>query len=158
MLSPFVFSETSPAAASTVASSGNVQNANPSLPAGVAGPLDDVQAIVVTATLQGGTGGTLDVYLQFSPDEGVSWWDAVHFPQLANGAAAINYTCTLGGEQNTITVVGTGLTPALAANTVAVGGWGSRMRMVMVAGSGTNAGALQKITLLGQRPEMGRRY
>ena len=148
----FQFSETSPAAAGTAASSQPILQTSASYPAGTAAPLDEYLALDVTAKLVGATGGTLDVYLQTSLDGGNTWTDSVHFPQLANGAAAIIYrTCTtnLGA---TSTVVGQGLSPALAAGVAIQGGWGDRARLVMVAGSGTSAGAAVQVTVMVQRP------
>jgi hypothetical protein len=158
MLSEFVFTETSPAAPGSAASSGSVQNAASYLVAGVAGPLDDLSSLTIVATLQGATGGVLDVYLEFSAD-GNMWIPVVHFVQLAAAGALSVQTVTLSPyTPSVITTVGSNTTPALAAGAVAPGGWGSRMRMLMVAGSGTSAGAVQTVFLMGQRPEMGRRY
>jgi len=150
-LGHWLFNETSPAAAGTAASSQPVQNAASFLPSGVAGPLDDYLEVRAVARLVGATGGTLDVYLQFSPDAGQSWDDLAHFAQLAAAAPAATYTLTTSMRPSTITTIGTGLSPALAANTVAGGPWGDRIRLVMVAGAGTSAGANVLVTLLAQR-------
>lgn len=130
-------SGTSPAAASTVV--------------GLAvGDLDNYDGLQIFATLTGATGGTLDVYLQVSPDDGTTWADYVHFPQLAAGAAAVSYLVTVSQFDGSaaVRVVGTGSTPALAGNTVVGGSWGARMRVVFVAGAATSAGAAQTIKLL----------
>lgn len=105
------------------------------------------RSLSVYANLQGATGGTLDVYLQYSPDGGTTWVDYTHYAQLAAAAAAtaLVFAVSRAGQQTTITTVGTGLTPALAADTVVGGGWGDRLRVVFVAGSGTTAGANQII-------------
>ena len=155
MLVFFAFNETSPAAAGTAASSSPVTNTASYLPAGVAGPLDDVVYVGLTAELVGATGGTLDVYMQTSPDEGATWVDKVHFPQLANGAAAIKYHASIAphpqATADTTIVVGENLSPALAANVVVQGLDFNRMRLVMVAGTSTSAGASVVVKVCGQR-------
>lgn len=155
MIAWFQFNETSPAAPGTAASSQSVQNANASFGAGVAGPLDDSDALDIVAELQGATGGTLDVYLQTSPDGGNNWFDLAHFPQLASAAAAIRYQAPVSLYTNSTVpvVVGKNLTPALAVNTVINGAYSNRMRIVMVAGTGTTAGAPVKITVMTQRTD-----
>src|ERR1700722_8289834 len=95
MLAQFTFSETSPAAASTTAVSSQAVSSAASWAApGVAAPLDDAVVVDVLATLQGATGGTLDIYVQVSGDDGI-WRDAIHFAQLAAGAASITYQASL---------------------------------------------------------------
>jgi hypothetical protein len=154
MISTFVFSETSPAAPGTATSSQPIQN---STLAGVATPIDDFAVIDILAQLKGATGGVLDVYIQVATATGV-WRDAAHFPQLASGAAAVNYQCCLTtrgqAASDAPVVVGTGTTPALAANTIAQGLGFDRARLVFVAGSGTTAGAAITVTLSGQRTRM----
>ncbi len=155
MIASFQFNETSPSSASTVASSGSVMNAANYLPAGVAGPMDDMIQFNAIAQLQGGTGGTLDVFLQAS-ETGSTWFDIAHFPQLSAGASSILYGCALGEGYTSIIQIGTGLSPVLAADTVALGGWMTRVRVVFVAGAGTSAGAAQTIWLRGQKPLYGK--
>jgi hypothetical protein len=154
----FLFSETSPSTAGTFFSSQPVQNSANYLPAGVCGPVDDFLALNVAAVLRGGTSDTLDVYLQLSPDDGATWFDCLHFPQLSAGQGATTWGCALGVEADAIVAIGSGNTPALAANTIAFGGWGSRLRMAFVAGASTSGGAPQKVWIFAQRPEYGRRY
>ncbi len=152
MISLFTFNETSPSAPGTVASSQAVSLS--SGPAGVAsGQLDDYQALYIDAALQGATGGTLDVFMQNSPDQGVTWFDYAHFAQLAAGAAALIAVASVSaGAQNlTLTTVGKNLSPVLAAGSVLGGAWGDRFRLVMVAGAGTTVGAPVVIRILGQR-------
>lgn len=137
-----VISETSPAAASTVVGA-------------TVGGLSKYDALAIYATLTGATGGALDVYLQTSFDDGVTWYDWGHYPQRAAGAAAIAYSQAfdLRGLATTPTVVGKGTlgTPAvaLAVNTFLGGAWGDRIRAVYVAGAGTSAGAAQLIEIMG---------
>jgi hypothetical protein len=132
----FNLSSTSPASASTAVG------------ATVTG-LGAFRSLDVFATLTGATGGVLDVYLQTSPDGGTTWVDYAHYVQIAaaDGAANKRFLVTNGGQQTTVTTVGTGTTPALAANTVLGGDFGDRMRVVYVAGASTSAGAAQTILL-----------
>src|SRR4051812_2079935 len=102
----------------------------------------------VMAELVGLTNGTLDVTIQDSPD-GVSWYDYVHFAQLAAGAAAvkISYTPAL---PNAIVTIGKTVDPATPAPVLAAaafrGGHPFRyLRSVAVAGAGASAGAAQTI-------------
>lgn len=118
---------TSPAAASTAA-------------LGQVADLDDVDSVQIYADLVGATGGTLDVYLQTSPDGGTTWFDWLHFPQLGAGASAVRYGVA-PAQSNTITVIGKGTTPALAANTCVGGRAGNIVRALCVAGASTSAGA-----------------
>lgn len=161
----FVFSETSPAAPGTAASSQTVSGgAGPLgyLPNGVAGPICDFDACDVIAELRGATGGTLDVYVQISPDDGANWYDIIHFPQLANGAAAVIYQAPISNATTTTfsVVVGKNLSPALTVSGttgVVNGAFSDRMRLVMVAGSGTSAGAAIVVRVAAQRSEGGSR-
>jgi hypothetical protein len=132
----FTFSETSPAAASTVVGGS------------IAG-LGEYDFLRVDALLVGATGGALDVYLQrrIGPD---AWADWVHFAQLAAGAAAVRYSLMANlANSTTITTAnaGTDATPAvgLAAATFIGGHPGSVVRAVYVAGASTSAGAAVKI-------------
>jgi hypothetical protein len=154
----FVFNETSPAAAGTVASSHAVQGAASYLPAGVAGPMADYSAVDVVADLVGATGGTLDVYVQISPDDGANWYDVIHFVQLAGGAAAASYQSPLSNATTTAapTKVGKNLAPVLANGTVVNGAFSDRMRLVMVAGVGTSQGAPVVVRVQPQRKETSR--
>jgi hypothetical protein len=126
------FSATSPASAITVAGTAVT---------GLAG----YSSMTFYAALTGGTGGTLDLYLQWSPDEGTTWVDYAHFVQLASGATIIHrmFSTSSRAQQITVATIGVGSSPALAANTVVGGAWGDRLRVVMVAGASTSAGAAQ---------------
>lgn len=154
----FLFTETSPAAPTTgVASVAAVAGAPASAPAGVLTgvDLDGFSGLAIVAVLQGATGGTLDVYVQTSPDSGTTWFDYIHFPQLAAAAATIRYAVAVSQSGLlTLSVVGTNLTPALPANTVVGGAWGDRMRLLLASGAGTTAGAVQKLFVSGQRPNV----
>ena len=127
---------TSPASATTAAS-GSV----------AVGKYD---AIRIVAVLQGGTGGTLNVRIQASWD-GTTFWDIASFAQLADGAASSTRSITLSrlNANTTPTVIGSDLSPALAANTFLDGDFGEHLRAVYTAGSGTSAGTAQTIWVLG---------
>lgn len=157
MHSWFQFSELTPPSPGTAASSSSVQNAAAYLPVGVAGPLDDALSVDVVVQIGSPVGGTLDCYVQSSLDE-LTWTDCVHFPQSAAGAAAVNYRCALTFSPQPASaapvVVGQGTSPALAANTVVQGPWGSRLRMVFVAGAGTSASTSVRCTVGASRPRL----
>jgi hypothetical protein len=158
MRANFVFSETSPAAAGTAASSQAVMNAGSFLPAGVAGPMQDFDAVDVTAEITGATGGTLSLYLQLSNDDGQSWYDIIAWPSASAGASVKYYQSPLSNATNTSTplVVGKNLAPALSPGTVVNGAFSDRLRLVMVAGAGTSAGAPVVVRVSPQRSEGGR--
>ena len=126
--------------------------ASPGTAAGtVISGLDDFQSVVLFLTIQGATGGTLDVYLQFY--DGVNWIDFAHFTQLAAGGAAVSYVVPINRAPRpadaTPVVTGSDLTPALAADTIIHGTLTDRVRMVFVAGAGTSVGAAQVMTVVG---------
>lgn len=131
---------TSPAAASTVVHTALFKG----------DALTKADKIVIDAALLGATGGTLDVYLQrkIASD---TWRDFLHFPQLAAGAAAVKYTATINGAGTSLVAVGGGTDAApgvaLAANTLVNVLPGGDIRIVLVAGGGTSAGAAQSITM-----------
>lgn len=93
------------------------------------------------ANLVGHTGGTLDVYLQDSPDGGTTWFDCVHFTQLAAGVSRVE-RAGVQASGGTLATIGQGTLAApgvaLAAGSVAGGPWASLMRLVAVTGSGTS--------------------
>lgn len=159
----FVFSEISPSAPGTSASSGYVQNASNALAGGIAGPADDGNGIDILAILKGATGGLLDVYIQSGTPDG-NWFDLIHFAQLAAGASQIVYRTNIsalalnastGGTSSsaaTPNVIGMNTTPALGAALAVQGQGFDRLRLLMVAGSGTSAGAAVKVYATVQRP------
>lgn len=96
----------------------------------------------------GGTGGTVDVYIQRFDTNLNEWVDYAHFPQVA-AATTARYVATsqpLTGA-NPILSVGQGTTPALAANSIIGGHPGDKVRMVVTAGAGTSAGATQMLSI-----------
>lgn len=131
--------DTSPASAITAAS------------ATVMTGLGKYGSLSIVATLLGATGGTLDVYLQFSPDQGTTWIDYAHYPQLAAAAASSVrvWNVSRAAQALTLTTVGSGTSPALAANAILGGEWGDRLRAVYVAGAGTSVGAAVDIKVTG---------
>jgi hypothetical protein len=154
-IATFVFNETSPSSPRTAASSQPVAGADAylGLPPGVAGLIGDYKGAQLVADLVGATGGTLDVYVQNSPDGGLNWYDVVHFPQIAAGAALASYSAPISTATATSvpTQVGKNLSPALAANKVVNGALTDRLRLVMVAGLGTTAGAQVVVRVCPQR-------
>lgn len=118
---------------------------------GTVAGLDKYDSFTIDADLIGATGGLLDVYLQREVATNV-WRDWLHFPQLTAGASAVRY-CVQPGPNNTIVAVGVGTestaTPALAANTCVGGHPGTKLRVVLVAGASTSAGAAYSIVIRG---------
>ncbi|MES1176495.1 MAG: hypothetical protein ABUL62_19380 [Myxococcales bacterium] len=110
---------------------------------------DCASFVNIEATLQGLTGGTLDVTIQDSPD-GLTWYDFARFPQIAAGAAKATYSYnpTLS---NAIVAIGNPTTdpatpaPGIVANAVRGGHPMSYLRAVAVAGAGASAGVAQTI-------------
>ena len=131
-----LFSGNSPAGAATSAASA------------VAG-FKDVDKITIIANLLGAAGGALDVYIQDSPD-GVTWYDYVHYTQLASGASAISYAYSPNPFNDTIKTIGRGTSPVLAANSVRGGHWYDQLRVLFVAAGGA-AAAAQDIRVLAVR-------
>lgn len=105
------------------------------------------------AVVQGGTGGTLDIYLQTAfrkVNASPTWVDVAHFPQIAAGAAATGTAFTITRWSPTSSAFVAGLntvsaTPALAVNTVVPGIFGYMLRVVYKTGAGNTAGAAQSI-------------
>lgn len=151
----YKFTETSPAAPGGAASSQVVTGSGPNVLAGVAQyNLDAATGLFVVAQLVGATGGPLDVYLQHSPDYGLTWVDYAHFTQLAAAAPAVKYQFAVSSSAQVLTPVTVGINnaPALAAGTVVGGAWGERFRLWMVAGALTTVGAPVSVTLVATRP------
>jgi hypothetical protein len=132
-------SETSPASASTVVSTGTISG------------LASFEEIHIEAILTQATGGVLDVYLQRKLANNL-WSDYAHFTQLAAGSTVFKYSAR-SASAGGITVVGGGTdaTPGvvLAANTILSGHPGTVLRAVFVAGVSTSAGATQTIRAFG---------
>lgn len=145
----FVLTGNSPAAASTALIAGMTE-------AGLARH----SFVRIDAILLGGTGGTLDVYLQrkIVPVSGgtPTWIDWAHFPQIAAGASH-KYTLYACQDFSSTSIVEVGQlsddlsTGALflPVNTFTGGLPGDAIRAIAVAGAGTSAGAAQTIYLTG---------
>ena len=153
MLYYFLFNETSPSSPSVTTSVNVVESAATYGGPGVAMPLNDGNSLDIAADLRGATGGTLDVYVQYSVNSGRSWYDLAHFPTLASGASLLYYRAPVSLYTNSVNtqVVGKNLVPALAASAMVNGAFGDRVRLVMVAGAGTTAGATVSIGVTAQR-------
>lgn len=116
-----------------------------------------ITGVSVFAELVGATGGTLDVYIQTLVNNNVgaagTWYDWLHFPQLAGGATAIILASHQTKETTNAAVlptIGKNLVPALNGNQTIGGAWGEAFRLLYVAGAGTSAGAFVKVTLVMQ--------
>lgn len=109
--------------------------------------LGGYRSMRVEASLQGATGGTLDVFLEISVDHGVTWTEYIHWTQFAAAGAAKRFSSAHSRSQSQTTIADTSV--ALAANTARDGEWGHVFRLKYIAGAGTSAGAAQivKITL-----------
>lgn len=107
----------------------------------------------VVFTVQGATGGTLDVYLQtrFKQLGTAGFWvDVAHLPQVAAGAGVATFATSLTRWSSSTPAFVSGLntaslTPALPVNTVLSGVLGIQIRTVYKTGAGTTAGAAQAI-------------
>jgi hypothetical protein len=127
--------------------------ASPNAPStGIVGGLSGFDALTIIGSLQGGTGGTLDVYLQTSYDGGTTWYDYAHWPQLADSDPLTmrEWSVNRSTAVTASTTIGSGLAPALGVDTILGGAWGDMMRLLFDAGAGTSAGAAQSVTIIGQ--------
>lgn len=111
----------------------------------------EYDAIKGLATLQGLTGGTLNIYIQQSWDGGTTWTDCAAFAQMSGGAAQATSDFSIVLD-STIRTVGSGsvssAAPALSAGTICAGPWAPLLRLVAVSGSGTSgASKLQTVKL-----------
>jgi hypothetical protein len=106
------------------------------------------------ATVQGATGGTLDIFVQTRFKQkaapGFFWVDTAHLTQLAAAAAQTTVAFTLTRWSPTTSAITANLniasgTPLLAAATVVPGLLGDQLRIVYKTGAGTSAGAAQGI-------------
>jgi hypothetical protein len=157
----FTFTETSPAAPGTAASSAAITSSDlyHQSTAGVAigstqNGFDKCNALSFFATLIGATGGVLDVYVQTASGPAAPFVDIGHFPQLTAGQTpAVKYNAGISLTNTTLTpiVVGSALVPALAANNFVPFQWGDRFRLVFVAGASTTVGAAVSVQITASR-------
>lgn len=121
---------------------------------GVAG-FSQFKALSFLATITGGTGGVIDVIVEHSND-GVAWYEYVHFPQVA-AVTAKTYvfapTPTGNVQVGKNNADGSTLTTSmtLTAGDNAPGPWFDQMRVRYVAGAGTSVGAAQAVAVLCMR-------
>lgn len=116
----------------------------------VATGLDNFAYLMIDAELTGGTGGTLDVYLQRAVtknDGTVVWYDWAHFAQVGAGLTA-TYSLTPTASGGPVTV-GKGTSPVLAAGACVGGHPGESLRALFVAGAGTSAAGSVVINITG---------
>ena len=136
---------------------------SPAGPTGAAGSvlatvlgLDEADEVTLDLTIQGGVGGTLDLYLQSTMQSGIptagSWFDVARFAQLAGGAGkirtSVTFTRSFGGGAAAPQVLGdiTASTSNIGSGVVLPQLLGTAMRLVAVAGAGTTNGAQQLVT------------
>lgn len=109
------------------------------------------QAMLVIVNVTAFTGGTLDVYLQDSFDDGTTWYDCAHFSQLA-ATASLKQAFSVALDKTPVSIgIGTTGTPgvALAANSVRPGPWGPLIRPIYVTGAGTSgANIVETVTFI----------
>ena len=109
------------------------------------------QTLTIVGSVQGATGGTLDVIVETSTD-GTDWYEMVRFTQLASGGAAVvarfNISPTGGGA---VVLLGKNLTTtaALTSGTAFNGQWFDQLRVRFIAGTSTSAGAVQSVKVIG---------
>lgn len=108
--------------------------------------------IQIVATIQGATGGTLDIVVETAPPTGTDWFELCRFVQLAAGATAATYTVDPTPD-GIIVARGKNLTTTfvLAAGSCVGGMWLDRLRVRMVGGTSTSAGAVQSVSVIGLR-------
>ena len=83
---------------------------------------------VASKTMDGGT--TMDIYVQYSPDEGTTWDDIAHFAQITNAAIADGtYVMRLNGAGGLAAIDRVTANGSLAANTVQNISWCDRLRV-----------------------------
>lgn len=113
--------------------------------------LGNYQACDVLLNITGGGAvtGTLQIYVQDSPDGGTTWDDVISSNTFTFGAAAVTQRFMLQGRIATTITQGSAVSvEALTAGTVRSGPWGDRLRVrEKVSGTGgTPTGATYKIT------------
>jgi hypothetical protein len=109
--------------------------------------LSRYESMMIVCQRRGATGGTLDIYIQVSLDEGATWIDIGHYSQLAAGAGQVTDVITFTRFQGTIAPVVTG-DAVMPANTFVQGEFTNRLQFKAVAGAGTSAGAAYSIKVL----------
>lgn len=139
-IKPKTISGSSPASAST-AVVGSALNG-----------LSECDWFMIDATIIGGTGGTVDAWLQRKVEGTDNWRDWIRFPQVS-AASTKHYSVQVMSSisiyevsQGTTASPGT---PTIVANTSIGGHPGDKVRLVVTAGAGTSAGATQTVRIHG---------
>jgi len=113
--------------------------------------LDAHNRYTIIAQTLGATGGDLNVYLQGY--NGFDWFDFISFPTLTAGDPALNLMGKIRRDSVppfpffNWAVIGINDVPAMWAGDVEHGDFTDRLRIIMVAGAGTAAGAVQTIAI-----------
>lgn len=154
MFSWWQWSETSPSAASSIASSHQVTGSTGAETGAALGVLsaamvDEFEILSVVGEFAGNTNGTLDVFVQtFVAGH---WYDFCHIKQQGAGASMVRNQYVAGrATQVTGTLIGIDSSPALANDTIVGGVWGESFRLWIVSGAGTTVGTAVKVTLAAQ--------
>lgn len=108
-------------------------------------------SMLVVGSFVGLTGGTLDIYIQDSFDDGTTWIDCAHFTQVSAAASVTQaFGLALSGTPLTVgkgTVGAPGV--VLAAGSSRSAPWGPKLRLVAVSGGGTSgASQVQSVMFL----------
>jgi len=146
-IATWYFSENTPAAstAGTAAISVNPVSGASQLPYGPgvlsAVDLDNAASLVFVGKFAQAVGGTYQVVIQTSLDEGNSWQDLASFPVVTTSGGTVQYTGTVAqGYPTAFVATGGGTAPALAAGSVINAAWGNKLRLAFIANAGTSAG------------------
>lgn len=114
--------------------------------------LQEFSRAAIVATIQGATGGTLNLIVQTSfdgkhvGDATKVWYDAGAFAQLANGGAVATFFIEINRASSGVAPVA--LTQGtLTAGQVLPGMLGDALRLFAVPGAGTTVGALQSLAV-----------
>lgn len=108
------------------------------------------QWITILATLTGATGGTVDVIVEHSPDSGSNWYEMVHLTQVTAAAAEKTISWEPGAGGVCVVVGKNQTTDAVLASGASAGEmWFDTMRVRIIAGAGTSAGAVQSVKVIG---------
>ena len=96
--------------------------------------------VKVIAELASHTGGTLDVYLQHSPDGGTTWFDCAHFAQVSAASTLVkDLSLVLDGTHRTVGKGNKSTTPSgLAADSHVSAPWSPKLRIAAITGAGTS--------------------
>ena len=147
-IATWYFSETSPAAptAGTATLSVNPVSGASQLPYGngvlSAVDLDNAASLTFVGKFGQATGGSYQVVVQTSYDEGNTWQDLAAFPSVTTSGGTVQYTGTVAqGYPTAFVATGSGTAPLLAAGSVINAGWGNKLRLAMTAATGASAGA-----------------